>query len=42
LHIKLETGVDMWFPKSTIEEIDKSKTTFDIADWVLRKNKIIS
>ena len=42
LHIKLETGVDMWFPKSTIEEIDKSKTTFDIADWVLRKNKIIT
>ncbi len=42
LHIKLETGVDIWFPKSTIAEIDESKTTFTVVDWVLRKNKIIT
>jgi hypothetical protein len=42
LHIKLETGIEIWFPKSTIAEIDESKTTFTVADWVLRKNKIIT
>jgi len=40
--IKLESEEEHWIPKSTIDEIDESKTTFTVAEWILKKNKIIS
>ena len=40
--IKLTSGEEQWFPKSSVHTIDDEPQLFDIDLWVLKKNKIVT